>query len=70
MSKIAFTMAGLVHNLDTILELLSGAQTCYATEGLEEFGVSLLETSIYIVDRTRERAKTAVVVREDTKEDI
>ena len=40
------------------LELLSGAQTCYATEGLEEFGASLVEVSIYVVDRTRERAMT------------
>ena len=55
-----FTIAGLIHNLDTIRELLNGAQTCLATD-LEELGVTLVKVSIYVVDRTRER----VMIKED-----
>jgi hypothetical protein len=58
MSK--FTIAGLVHNLGTIRELIAGAQVCYANEGLDEFAESLVKVSIYIVDKTRERAMTTV----------
>ena len=52
---LEFTTEGLVHNLDTIEELVCGATECLTTEGLEDFGVTLMEVAIYVTKQTRAR---------------
>ena len=59
---LEFTHEGLLANLDTIEELVSGAMQCLTTEGLEEFGKSLLKTAIFVLSQTRKRAKSMEAV--------